>query len=375
MTEKEWSVGGLVLSSVSPPGGRKRYDATTARRRMPDRRDEGLTTMRSLATRLPIQLADGFRAGEELGAAVPRATQGAFLTGMGGSAIAGDLARILIDPETELRLSVVRSPELPLAVGPHTVTILASYSGNTWETLAAYTEAGRRGARRIAMSSGGELAHRAEQDGVPFLQLPPGMPPRCAVGYMLGSLLGLCDRFFPESNDARIRRASRHVQELQRSLLSTRGVAARLATRVGARIPFVFTETGFGPLARRWKTQIEENAKRIATYDEVPELWHNAIVGWDAMPPRPSLAIAVLMLEWSGASAMTQKGLRYFERLLRNRKVLVAAVPLVPEDRLEALLSGISIGDHFSLFLAEQAHVDPYGIEAIARLRKTMEAA
>lgn len=330
--------------------------------------------MRSLATQFPVQLVDGFRSGEELGAAVPRSTQGAFLVGMGGSAIAADLARVLIDPETDLRLSVVRSPELPLAAGGHALTILASYSGNTWETLSAYTEAGRRGTRRIAMSSGGELARRAEQDGVPFLQLPPGMPPRCAAGFMLGSLLGLFDRFFPESNDARIRRTSRHVQELQRSLLSTRGAAARMATRVGSRLPFVCTESGFGPLARRWKTQIEENAKRIAIYDEFPELWHNAIVGWDAAPARATRAIAVLMLEWSGASAMTQKGLRYFERLLKNRRILVAPVALDPEDRLEALMTGISFGDHFSLFLAEQAHVDPYGIDAISRFRKAMAA-
>jgi glucose/mannose-6-phosphate isomerase len=372
---KEWSVGGLVLSSVSRLSKRKRYDATTAGWPMPDRRGEGMATMRSLATQFPAQLVDGFRSGEDLGAAVPRSTQAAYVMGMGGSAIAADLARVLIDPETELRLSVVRSPELPLAAGSHALTILASYSGDTGETLSAYTEAGRRGARRIAMSSGGELARRAEADGVPFLQLPPGMPPRCAAGYMLGSLLGLFDRFFPESNDARLRRTSRHLQEMQRSLLSSRGVAARLATRVGSRIPFVCSETGFAPLARRWKTQIEENAKRIAGCDEFPELWHNAIVGWDAASARTAQAVAVLLLGWSGASAMTQKGLRYFERLLEKRRVLVVPVPIDPEDRLEALTTGISLGDHFSLFLAEHAHVNPYGIDAIARYRNAMDAA
>jgi glucose/mannose-6-phosphate isomerase len=341
---------------------------------MPDRQGAGLATMRSLATQFPAQLLDGFRSGEELGAAVPRSTQAAYLMGMGGSAIAADLARILIDPETELRLSVLRSPELPLATGSHALTILASYSGNTWETLSAYTEAGRRGARRIAMSSGGELARRAEEDGVPFLQLPPGMPPRCAAGYMLGSLLGLFDRFFPESNDSRIRRTSRHLQDLQRSLLSSRGGAARLAKRVGSRIPFVCTETGFGPLARRWSTQIEENAKRIAAYDDFPELWHNAIEAWNAASARAARGVAVLLLAWSGASAMNQKGLRYFERLLEKRRVLVAPVPLEPEDRLEALMTGISLGDHFSLFLAEQARVDPYGIDAIAQYRTAMDA-
>ncbi len=330
--------------------------------------------MRSLATQLPSQLVDGFRSGEELGDAVPRSTQSALLVGMGGSAIAADLCRILIDPETELRFSLVRSPDLPRAAGRHALTIFASYSGNTWETLSAYTEAGRRGARRIAISSGGELARRAEVDEVPFLQLPPGMPPRSAAGFMFGSLLGLFDRFFPESNEARIRRSARHLQEMQRTLLSTRGTAARLATRVGPRIPFVYTESGFVALARRWKTQIEENAKRLAAYDEVPELLHNAIVGWDAIPALSARSVAVLMLQWSGAGPMTQKSFRYFERLLKSRGVIVELVPLVPEDRLEALVTGFSLGDHFSLFVAERARVEPYQVEAITRLKKAMEA-
>jgi glucose/mannose-6-phosphate isomerase len=335
---------------------------------------EGLATMRSLATRLPSQLVDGFRLGEELGASIPRSTQVVYFVGMGGSAIAADLCRILIDPETELRLSLVRSPDLPLAAGRQTSTIFASYSGNTWETLAAYTEAGRRGSRRFAISSGGELAHRAEAEGVPFLQLPPGMPPRSAAGFMFGALLGLFDRFFPESNEGRIRRTSRHLQEMQRNLLSSRGAAARLAARIGSRLPFIYTEAGFGPLARRWKTQIEENAKRIAVFDELPELLHNSIVAWDAVPAPAARSVAVLTLQWVGLPAMTKKNFRYFERLLQQRGIPIEPVPLLPEDRLEALGLGLSLGDHFSLFLAEQARVEPYAIEAITRLKKALEA-
>jgi len=64
------------------------------------------------------------------------------------------------------------------------------------------------------ITSGGELARRAERDGVPVLQIPPGLPPRAAVGYLLGGLLGLLDPFFPESNDRRLAAAADAVKRL-----------------------------------------------------------------------------------------------------------------------------------------------------------------
>jgi len=342
---------------------------------MAERTPDGLALMRSLATQLPNQLRDGFTAAGELAQVPPPGARRAVVVGMGGSAIAGDLLRSVTDPELEVALEVTRGPTLPRSVGRETVTILVSYSGGTWETLAAYDDAGRRGAPRFVVTSGGALAQKAEADGTPVLPLPPGLPPRAAVGYILGGLLGLLDPYFPESADERLHRAADRLDALQAEYASPKGAPARLARRIGGRTPVVYADVSLGALARRWSTQVEENAKRLAQFDQFPELFHNAIVGWDAMPGADARRWTVILLEWRGQSPSIAPGVSYLEALLKRRRVPVGRVGFDAEDRLEALLAGVSFGDHLSLALAASAGVDPYPIHAITRLKRAVERA
>ncbi len=328
--------------------------------------------MRALAAALPDAFESGYRAGRELARPLPGDDLRFVAVGMGGSAIAADLARGVVEAESRASLSVVRSPELPRSIDARTEVLVASYSGNTWETLVAYDAAGRVGARRSVVTSGGALLERAVADGVPVLTVPPGLPPRSAVGHFLGGVLGLLDSAFPESLEARVTRAADATRTRIHEYARGRGPAATLARKVGDRLPFVYAEGSFAALARRWKTQVEENAKRLAVFDEVPELFHNAIVGWDAISRGEARKFVALLLEWSGEAPPVRTSFRYLERLLRSKGVAVARVPLTAEDRLEALVSGIALGDHLSLFLAERDEVDPYPVDAITRLKSAI---
>ena len=318
---------------------------------------------------MPASFREGFRAGVTI---APPATDHAgpvFVVGMGGSAISAELARGLLEAETALSLAVVRSPDLPHAVADASRVVLVSYSGNTWETLRAYDAAGRARASRVVVTSGGALADRAEDDGVPILPLPPAIPPRAAVGQLLGGLLGLLDPWFPESNESRVGRVADRVAAQVPGFARARGPAAAIASRIGRRVPIVYAESSFGGLARRWKTQIEENAKRLALFDEIPELFHNAIVAWDAISRAEARRFALVLLEWAGELAPTRRGIRHFARTVRERGVDVGVVPLGSEDRLEATIAAVSLGDHVSLFLADRRGVDPYRFDAIGRLK------
>ena len=328
--------------------------------------------MRQLAVELPSQLREGFRLGQDADARLPREAGTAVVAGMGGSAIAADLARGITDTETPLLLSVSRGPTLPRGAGKGSLVVLTSYSGNTWETLAAYDAAQRQGATRVVMTSGGALAERAEQDGVPHLVLPPGLPPRSAVGYMVGGLLGLLDGYFPESNETRVDRISARLSERQSEYGSPRGRPARLAKRIGSRSPQFYGNALFVPLARRWKTQVEENAKRLAHFDEFPELLHNALVAWDAMSRAEARRWAVVALEGPGLHPNTATGMAHLRRVLARRGVVAERLVFDADDRLEALLDGVTFGDHFSLFLAAAGPVDPLEVDAIVRLKASV---
>lgn len=332
----------------------------------------GPTRMRALAAALPDALDSGYRSGRGLARSLPGDNLRFVAVGMGGSGIAADLARGVVDAESRATLSVVRSPDLPRSVDHHTEVLLVSYSGNTWETLAAYDAAGRAGAHRTAITSGGALRERAEADGVPVLPVPPGLPPRSAVGHLLGGVLGFLDSTFPESLESRVARTAEATRSRIREYARKRGPAAALARQVGRRLPFVYAENSFVPLARRWKTQVEENAKRLAVFDEVPELFHNALVGWDALSRTDADRSVAILLEWSGESPLVRKSFRYLERLLKSRAVPTARAPLPSHDRLEALVAGIALGDHLSLFLADRGGVDPYPVDAIARLKSSI---
>lgn len=325
--------------------------------------------MRTLAAALPEALESGYRSGLELARPLPGDDLRVVAVGMGGSGIAADLARGVVEAESRTTLSVVRSPDLPRSVDSRTEVILASYSGNTWETLVAYDAAGRAGARRVVITSGGALLDRATSDGVPALTVPPGIPPRSAVGYLLGGVLGLLDSSFPESLEGRVTRTAEATRVRIREYARARGPAARLARKIGDRLPFVYAEQSFVSLARRWKTQVEENAKRLAVFDEVPELFHNALVGWDALSRPEAHRFTALFLEWSGESPPVRQSFQYLARLLTAKGLPVTRVPLPSEDRLEALVNGVALGDHVSLFLADQEKVDPYPVDAITRLK------
>ena len=73
---------------------------------------------------------------------------------MGGSAIGGDLLAGLVELEHAPPVQVIRGYQLPSWIGPDTLVIASSYSGNTEETLSAYREACLRGACLVAMTSG-----------------------------------------------------------------------------------------------------------------------------------------------------------------------------------------------------------------------------
>jgi len=328
--------------------------------------------MRALAAALPDDLVRGYRSGVELARPLPGDDLRVVAVGMGGSGIAFDLARGVVEAESRTSLSIVRSPDLPRSVDARTEVLVASYSGNTWESLAAYDAAGRAGARRTVLTSGGALLERAERDGVPILPLSPGLPPRSAVGQMLGGVLGLLDSSFPESLEARIAGAAEATRERIRQYARARGPAAVLAADVGSRLPFFYAERSFIALARRWKTQVEENAKRPAVFDEVPELFHNAIVAWDAISRRDAAKYVAVLLEWSAEPPPVRTSCRYLAHLLRSKGVGVAQVPLGADDRLEAVVSGVALGDHVSLFLADRGNVDPYPFDAITRLKSAV---
>lgn len=298
---------------------------------------------------------------------------------LGGSAAGAELARGLFERSLPIPFLVVREYEWPAAVGPGTLCVLSSYSGNTEETLALYDQAGERGAARAAVTSGGELARRAERDGVPAVFLPPGLPPRAALGYSLVSLLALLHTLGEGGEGEEAVREAQDILSTGNALYSpetaeAENPAKQLARSLAGRVVVVYTAARFlVGVGLRWKGQINENAKTPAFTNALPELNHNESVGWEALRPVHD-RFGVVCLRDAEEHPRAARQMEWTREMLAGEGLAVVEARPRGRSRLARMLSLVQLGDWVSLYLAALAGVDPTPIVKIDALKRSLEA-
>ncbi len=328
-------------------------------------------TMWRLVESLPDQLEEGYRRGREIAAPVAGTI---LVSGMGGSGISGEIVAALAARHAGNPVLPVRDFVLPSWAKSASLSIFVSYSGNTAETLSAYREAGALGLRRLAITSGGELGTRAEAEGVPRVLIPAGHPPRASLGWLLGALLGALSPVFSGERIDPARTVG-ELQALRPALLDPRGTPGRIVEILGERPLWVYAPERLAVVGRRWKTQSEENTKRLSHFDTIPELLHNALVAWDPLWGRRDEAPYVALIRGAVDSADVTRRIDYFEGVLARQGIPHGSVPLSSSDPLTEVLEGIWVGDILSLRRAERLGIDPFPVAAIDRMKATMTTA
>jgi len=303
--------------------------------------------------------------------------QNIVVTGLGGSAIGGDLLRVYAFTCLDIPVTVNRGYTLPRFAGPRTLVLAVSFSGNTEETLGAYNEARRRGAAIVAVTSGGQLAAQARRDGVPLITVPGGIAPRSAIGYLFLPLLMLLDRLGlvngieAEAAEAvRILRELRIRYDLEAPL--TENPAKQMAMNLQGRIPVIWgASTTTEAVAQRWKGQINENAKAPAYWNVLPELNHNEIVGFQA--PTDNLhRIWLVFLRDPDDHPQVQKRFAVTREIVGKVVAGVSEVEASGKGLLARMFSLIYLGDYVSLYLACRYGINPGPVEVIDRLKSTL---
>ena len=298
----------------------------------------------------------------------PADSAGLMVCGMGGSAIGGDLAAAALGDRLTRPLLSIRGYELPSWATPEWTVLCSSYSGNTEETLACFEAAEALGARRIVVSTGGELVARAREAGVPVVA-PPGIyQPRVAVAYMfaaaaeVAALAGAAPRVNTEIDVA--------AAFLEREALTIKAKASELADKLDGVPIVVYGADLTAPVAQRWKTQINENAKLPAFYAELPEADHNEICGWGD----GAGGMAAVFLEDCDQHPRERRRIELTAEVVAPSGAPVVRVETAGETRVERLLWATLLGDLVSLELANRRGVDPESIEAIDKLKEGMAA-
>ena len=290
----------------------------------------------------------------------------AFVCGMGGSAIGGDLAIAALADRLTKPMFVARGYELPAWAPAGSAVLCSSYSGNTEETVAGYAAAEALGAHRLVATTGGELAELARQDDVPVIGLPAGLQPRAAAGYMfcvaaeLAALVLAGPRIHTE-----IDAAASHLGE---AFAVAEERAREIAAELGDATPVIHGSDLTAPVAYRWKTQINENAKVPAYSAVLPEADHNEIEGWSGSEGR----FAAIFLGDRDQHPRERKRFELTAKAIEPYAAAVINIETEGETRTDRILHSVMLGDLVAIELANARGVDPLAVDVLEGFKKEM---
>jgi glucose/mannose-6-phosphate isomerase len=297
------------------------------------------------------------------------------LCGLGGSAMGADVLLDHLERTSEVYGSVVRDVRLPGWVDFDTLVVLISYSGGTRETLAMYEEARWKGAKMAAITSGGKLAELCARDRVPLVRVPQGIQPRAALGHLLGSLAKVVGAAGMSPIQEEIRTMLPFLKakvEGYSPLVPTKeNDAKQIALRLHRATPFIYSSRNVRSAGRRWQGQINENAKMLCSYGELPEADHNQVVGW--VDGKRSETNRPVILRAGADQGMMAGIVEATISILTDFKLDPVVVDLDGTTMLENVMGGIVLGDHVSYYLAMMNGVDPTPVSSITELKKRLE--
>lgn len=301
--------------------------------------------------------------------------QNVVMTGLGGSAIGGNLLRSFYEHDGTIPFVVNRDYYLPEFVDEDTLVFACSYSGNTEETLNAYEIAKHRGAQVISITSGGELAEKTREDRGLLIEIPGGQPPRTALGFMFIPLLFASERlkYIPRQNYQKTFDLLKTcAEEWKFEVPFDQNPVKKIAALLKGRLCLLY---GLGSwqavAAERWKGEINENAKNMAFANVLPELNHNEILGWIKANEQGVENWITLILEDGKESAKMQTRARVTTELIQDKSE-VLRVQARGETLLDKLLSLIFFGDLMSIYLAALNGVDQEDITSINHLKSEL---
>lgn len=333
--------------------------------------------MLDLVNRFGEDLQQAIEVAKSLGDLDGTGVRNVVLLGMGGSAIGGDLVKAYLGRELGVPFQVLRHYHVPGWVGPHTLVLASSYSGNTEEALAALEMAQQAGARIVCLTSGGELERIAERMKYFRFPFPPGRPPRTALPFSFVGVLAILARagLIPDQT-SEVESSLEWVEDRLRafgpSTALQENAAKMLARRLLGAIPIVYGSADYlVHVARRWASQFCENAKSLAYFSEIPEMNHNEIVGWEHPSGQLRLMVPIFLRDQEDHPRI-QARLEITRELLGLRCEQTLEYWSSGTTRLERLWSLILLGDFASMYLAFQNGEDPTPVEVIDTLKARM---
>jgi glucose/mannose-6-phosphate isomerase len=233
----------------------------------------------------------------DLSAFTPDARPRAIVVaGMGGSGLAGDMLGAITGSSSPVQVLTTQTERLPGWVGAADAVIAVSCSGSTPETLAVAAEAARRGCRLAGVGAAGSPLHQiAEQARAPFIPVTGDGLRRSMLWATAIPLLVIAGRVgmtriepdVYELAASRLEEISHQCRPASESFVNP---GKSLALDLVGTMPMVWGTTPLsGVAARRFASQLQENAKYPALAGVLPAAAYHQVAAFDGpFAPRSS---------------------------------------------------------------------------------------
>lgn len=289
------------------------------------------------------------------------------ISGLGGSGIGGTILYDMIRNISKVPITINKTYQIPSCVNKNTLFVACSYSGNTEETVNALQQAIKKNAQIICITSGGKLADIANNNKLPCILIPGGMPPRACLGYSLVQLLFLVKKCGIVNWNVK----SSLIKGIENIVANNKNIlkqAKKISDAIHNKITAIYCTDRYEGLAIRLRQQLNENSKVLAWHHVIPEMTHNEIVGWTENHEN----IAVIFLYSDTDLEKNIRRTHFLKQVIKKYKSSIIEIKLSGDDEIIKLIEYIHLTDWVSLFLAQKRNCDPTEVRIIDKLKKYM---
>jgi glucose/mannose-6-phosphate isomerase len=163
------------------------------------------------------------------------------------------------------------------------------------------------------------------------------------------------------------------MQSLGRDVPDATNPAKQLAARLAGKLPVIVGAEALAPVAYRWRTQLNENAKTWAIAEELPEMNHNGPVGYGA-PVTVVPSLHVVLLRHASAHPRVLKRIALSHEQMTASGVSAEILDVPGATVLAQMLWAIGFGDFASYYLGLVNGADPSEVRALDWLKSQMTA-
>lgn len=324
--------------------------------------------MKKLVENFPNQLREAIAIGKAATLpALKNKPQHILITGLGGSGIGGTIVSEIVADTCPVPVLINKDYFLPEFVGPNTLVIVSSYSGNTEETLQAMDAALDKKAMIVCISSGGKISEKAKAHGLGLITIPGGMPPRSCLGYSFTQLLFILQHYGLTSDEytTQLEKAISLIEFEKDSIIEE---ATTVAKKLIGTLPVIYTVDGYNGVATRFRQQINENSKMLCWHHILPEMNHNELVGWTENHPE----IAVVLLRNDDDYSRTQARIEISKEVFAKYTSNITEIYSKGISKTEKSIYLIHLTDWISVLIAEIKNIDATEVRIIDHLKGSL---